>query len=319
MNLKNNPYAYRLYDSATDAATINAAGQVATAAINYGNASSMTSRAKKYNMMMYDKARADAISDRDWQANYNSPREAMKRLQEAGLNPNLIYGNGQTASGQADQPRGVSPQHLDQTQPHIQFDGGSVMASYQNAKTNEAQVNNMKQQFELGELQKMYLAAQTGKVISDTDMTKFNLQQKEQLNQIYQESMALGVQKQAQDLDLSRQGNDRAIQMQAEQILSMQAQRSKVPAEQAQIQANIKKMQNDTELQRATLEWQKSADSKAPFWWRKIEQILSGYGITNQQSDNILQDLKKAKSATSSGGFLKSLGGSIRRFGGSGQ
>jgi hypothetical protein len=42
--------------------------------------------------------RKNAIADRDFENNYNSPKEQMKRLKDAGLNPHLAYGSGAGAS-----------------------------------------------------------------------------------------------------------------------------------------------------------------------------------------------------------------------------
>lgn len=42
----------------------------------------------------YNKQRSDMLADRDYQNQYNSPVAQMQRLKEAGLNPNLVYGNG---------------------------------------------------------------------------------------------------------------------------------------------------------------------------------------------------------------------------------
>lgn len=42
----------------------------------------------------YNKQRSDMLADRDYQNQYNSPVAQMERLKEAGLNPNLVYGNG---------------------------------------------------------------------------------------------------------------------------------------------------------------------------------------------------------------------------------
>lgn len=39
---------------------------------------------------------------------YNTPSQQMKRFREAGLNPNLMYGNGSAASGNADMPSAPS-------------------------------------------------------------------------------------------------------------------------------------------------------------------------------------------------------------------
>lgn len=67
-----------------------------------------------YNRDMYKMALKDQRLDRDYANTYNSPIEQMRRLEAAGLNPNLVYGQGvsgatgQTASSQPkqDAPKG---------------------------------------------------------------------------------------------------------------------------------------------------------------------------------------------------------------------
>lgn len=46
---------------------------------------------------MYKWQRRDALEDWNQQNAYNSPEQQMQRLKEAGLNPNLVYGQGATA------------------------------------------------------------------------------------------------------------------------------------------------------------------------------------------------------------------------------
>jgi len=48
-----------------------------------------------------------ALEDVATQNAYNSPVQQMQRLKEAGLNPNLLYGEGINAAGNSDQPRSV--------------------------------------------------------------------------------------------------------------------------------------------------------------------------------------------------------------------
>ena len=68
----------------------------------------------KRNLELYNMQRADALSDWDRQNQYNSPSQQMQRFKEAGLNPNLIYGqmtNSPTIrSTEAKAPDYVAPQ-----------------------------------------------------------------------------------------------------------------------------------------------------------------------------------------------------------------
>ncbi len=75
-----------------------------------------------------------------WHANndYNSPKSQMQRLEEAGLNPNLVYGNG-----------GVTHQATMATTPKYQMPtGGDIqgLTMFQQLKNMEAQTELLKAQ-----------------------------------------------------------------------------------------------------------------------------------------------------------------------------
>ena len=73
-----------------------AAGAIGSAGVNAYSAGKMNKRAERFSNEMYAKQRADALSDWHMQNAYNDPSAQMARLQAAGLNPNLVYGNGAT-------------------------------------------------------------------------------------------------------------------------------------------------------------------------------------------------------------------------------
>lgn len=82
---------------------------------------------------MYDQQRKDALADRDYNNVYNSPAEQMKRLKAAGLNPNLVYGNGGVAQSSSQMPRGSSPGGPTGIAPRIDLSsiGQAFMQTYQ--------------------------------------------------------------------------------------------------------------------------------------------------------------------------------------------
>lgn len=73
---------------------------------------------------------------------YNSPVEQMKRYQEAGLNPNLIYGNGVSSAGNQQSIAHYNAPSLDA--PHI--DLSSVITSMLQAKKEMTAIENMDKQ-----------------------------------------------------------------------------------------------------------------------------------------------------------------------------
>ncbi|AXF52010.1 MAG: DNA pilot protein [Microviridae sp.] len=59
----------------------------------------MNKRAERFNREMFEKQGQRELEYWRLQNEYNSPIAQMQRLQDAGLNPNLVYGNGATAEG----------------------------------------------------------------------------------------------------------------------------------------------------------------------------------------------------------------------------
>lgn len=65
--------------------------------VNWGMAASQNKKQRKWSEKMAEKSWNRDIEAWNMQNKYNSPAEQMKRYQEAGLNPNLIYGQQNTA------------------------------------------------------------------------------------------------------------------------------------------------------------------------------------------------------------------------------
>lgn len=79
---------------------------------------------------------------------YNTPAAQMERLLDAGLNPNLLYGNGATATGNATAPQGAS--HVDSV-PYTpvnygDFGTSDAVRAYNQVRQVSAQVDNMESQ-----------------------------------------------------------------------------------------------------------------------------------------------------------------------------
>lgn len=85
----------------------------------------------------------------DFNNQYNAPGMQMQRLKEAGLNPNLVYGNGATATSGGQVQMSSSPKynaptaHYEYKNP---FNLTGMIASYQDLAMRQAQVDNVKAQ-----------------------------------------------------------------------------------------------------------------------------------------------------------------------------
>lgn len=160
---------------------------------NIGSNKRTNQRQSDYNTDLYAKQRADALAD--WERNnaYNSPSQQMQRFKEAGLNPNLVYGNMQNAapvrSTDAKAPDFVAPR-IDTSQI------GDMVSNYYNIKQQDLAIkqqqkalemaneqirsqqmkNNYDSSFtystEVGAIKKQQLQENVDKTIEDWNMTR---------------------------------------------------------------------------------------------------------------------------------------------------
>jgi hypothetical protein len=82
----------------TDAAAIQAGAQLAGTTANMISAANANKKQRQWQTEQYNKQREHALQDWEMQNRYNSPEEQMRRLKQAGLNPNLVYGQGAVAN-----------------------------------------------------------------------------------------------------------------------------------------------------------------------------------------------------------------------------
>jgi len=115
-------------------------------AINAGSQLGTNSSQLSYAKEMYDKQRADALADWNMQNQYNSPKEQMARFKEAGLNPNLIYGQ----MSNSPVVRTSSPQSYNPTAPQVDLTrpAGMAIDAYYDSQLKTTQTDNLKAQAE---------------------------------------------------------------------------------------------------------------------------------------------------------------------------
>lgn len=113
-------------------------------AINAGSQMGTNSSQLSYSREMYDKQRADALADYNMQNEYNSPKQQMARFKEAGLNPNLIYGqmsNSPVVRSSTAQSYNPTAPQVDLAQP-----AGLALNAYYDTQLKSAQIDLVKKQ-----------------------------------------------------------------------------------------------------------------------------------------------------------------------------
>lgn len=119
------------------AAGIGAAAAIGSTAANAGIQTKMNKRAVKHANEMWDKQGERELQYWHMQNAYNDPSAQMQRLQNAGLNPHLVYGSGATTEA-----AGVSPQKANQPQslPAPKLDFSSIASTALNTRQSLANI-----------------------------------------------------------------------------------------------------------------------------------------------------------------------------------
>jgi hypothetical protein len=171
------------------AALAGAAGSVIGNQINANATNNANQDQIGANLDLYKLQRADALTDWDKQNSYNSPAQQMRRFKEAGLNPNLIYGQMTNApvirSTDAKAPNIVAPRIDPNTI-------GNTISQYYDLKQQDLTIQNQEKALALTQ-------AQTNKVEADAkyqDMfnQKFADTMPYQYEESYQKSRLVGKQ-----------------------------------------------------------------------------------------------------------------------------
>lgn len=163
---------------------IGAAGAAANLGMNLlGNTVSglINNLFYKRNLNMQVEAQKQLI---DYQNEYNSPSSQMQRLQEAGLNPNLVYGSAAPAgqSGNASAPSGVANAGASFNTPDIV----AAALHAQQMETSEAQANSLNAQAAKANAEADYYKKLSGRYdeLTDVQISEANARIKKLANDI---------------------------------------------------------------------------------------------------------------------------------------
>lgn len=191
--------------------------------------SSISGKASRdYNTQMYVQQRKDNLADWNMQNEYNTPSAQMARLKAAGLNPNLVYGNGgvtqpsvaiRSASTGGYHAPNVGDAAISGAQSGI-----NSLAAYQSMELTKQQINNLQTQNTvatqdalLKEAQRYNVNADTGVKLTMPDINRLNAQtmafdlgMKQDLKAGSLTAQQLELQSAAQKIDIDSQANVRA-------------------------------------------------------------------------------------------------------------
>lgn len=270
----------------------------AAAPAGIGLIGSMISNKKnrKHAEKMYKMQRDDAIKFWNMQNAYNSPEQQMKRLEMAGLNPNLVYGSGSGgASGTAstiDTPDVQPVQHR-----YPSGENFNLMAEYFNTKIKQAQYDNLQLENTNKTEDILMKQAQRQKVGVTTEQKRFDLTLARNLEQTSMDMATERLRKQQiQNTNAISQEernaamHTKSLEEAAQRILNLRKQRAKTGKEIKQIETTIRNLKKEGVLKDWEIRMSRQNITKSdPLYWRMLADLL---GYTGGGMKSFIQPFK---------------------------
>lgn len=271
-------------------AAIGGASNMQTSAMNMAGTAMNNYIGMRYNTNMYKRQYADNIAFWRMQNEYNSPQAQMNRFQEAGLNPNLIYGQGNAGNAGPISTPDVLP---NQSRPLPIPDAGSGLSlinSIYDLDIKQAQIDNLKAQNAVIQQDALLRAAQVKDTNIRGERGAFDLDFESELRNVSADARREKLRQVTTQTDIALQENIRreiltakSVEEAGERILNMQAQRPNIrlegPRIQAQtrsIQENIELMKKDGVLKQLDIELRRMGiNPQDPTWQRIVGRVLN--------------------------------------------
>jgi len=125
---------------------------------------------------MYGQQQKDYLRNWSLQNSYNSPQEQMRRFQQAGLNPNLIYGQGNPGnSGPVPTPDVQAPELRSPEWGNALSGGLGMISAMYDLDIKAAQADNLQAQNTVIEQDALLRAAQLKQTEAQTERSVFDL------------------------------------------------------------------------------------------------------------------------------------------------
>lgn len=267
--------------------------QAGASALNTASTAINNAKARRHTEKMFNWQRDAALTDWRMQADYNSPAAQMQRLREAGLNPNLVYGNGADATMSAP-PRSSSPQSWNPEAP--QLDATSAIQAYQQTQFQQQQMNNMETQRTVMEAEKQLKSAQIVQTLLNTETGQFKLGQQQNLAPYVLEAAKLNLQKLSADIDQvkastqytidnnmrSQNLNEATIKKINQEVQSIIQNNRLNKAQEAEVYSRINNLVKDGTLKQIEIDLRKKGINPSdPAYQRKIMEAVDAVLPTN--------------------------------------
>lgn len=262
-------------------------------------------QSRQFQIDMYNRQRSDSINDWNAQNQYNSPAAVMSRYKEAGLNPNLIYGNGTMAS--AGTPRSSSAGSFTAHAPDVKL--GNPVATFFDVRMQQSQLDMMEKQKALMAIEGALKASQIPvnetripNIVADTANKQFNLSLNNQLRPTTLAVAEENLRRLSTGTDIAIRQDERAASMSnanlqeiAERILRSKAERGLIPIKGRELEERINLMKKDQQLKEEEIKLRKAGLTPGDPWYFRVgKKLAEKWSREGPPSPNFLKEGIKA-------------------------
>jgi len=279
-------------DPAVASAAIAQAGQFTNVGANTLGQVLTNRKNRAFSREMYERTKSDNIAFWNMQNEYNSPANQMKRFQEAGLNPHLIYGQGN--SGNSSPVASPDVQSAQARAPEIDLRTTPTIDAFFDTQIKLAQLDNLKAQNSVITEEALLKAAQTRATNIGADRGLFDLDFETEHRTTSSDARRESVRQLRANIDATNDRNAREAAMNSsnlmealERMKTMKIQRAKTREEIAQINEAVKNMKKDGVMKDLDIELYREGLRPTDAAWQRIaaRALSSAFG-TDQGSIN---------------------------------
>lgn len=271
--------------------------------LNSLSARSADNRSMNFSREMYDRTKNDNIAFWQMQNDYNSPQSQMQRFQDAGLNPNLIYGQGNSGNaGQVQTPDLQAPQFSSREWGNaVEKGGAGALNAMYDLKIKQATANNLKEQNNVLLEEAALKRSNNEYVQTQNARAKFDLGLESGLSDTSAETRKEYLRQMRNNIDINTRRDAREAVINAsnvqeaasrmlnmhEQNLNLKLNRSQVGLEMNRLRENIQLLKQQGVLNNLDINLKKAGiNPNDPTWMRIVAQKLQQWADDPNSSWN---------------------------------
>lgn len=256
---------------------LNASNTIATASTN--------KKTRKWNEQVMQWQRDNALADWNMQNEYNSPEKQMERLKKAGLNPNLVYGNGATAQSDS-MPRSTEARSWSPMAPQA-MPMSNPLAAYVDLEQRQATIDNLRASEQVSKQNALYIAAQIPGAYAKSGVSQVNERLANALEDNSLQVAEAGLKKRQADIQFTLDENARKAAANSQNIQESLARIKNLGTSNQEMKARINNLEKDARLKELDITLkEKGVQPGDPIYYRVLSQILGG-GTIDQALESL--------------------------------